>query len=286
MLRFLTIALSFGALVLSAPLRAAQPEHLTIPLSDPAQPAKIEVSVVMGSLTIVPGKAGEVGLTATARADEGDDDSDHERGHDRDRSRGRDDDRAGMHRIPNASLGLEAQEKNNKVEIGADSWAHPIDLRIEVPAASSVEASTVNDGEITVEGLSGELVLHNTNGDIEVRSVTGPVNATTVNGDVKVVFGPRLAAAAMAFSTLNGDVDVTLPADANLDVLLRSDNGDILSDFDVVLQKKPAKVEEDRQKGKYRIAVSKELSGRIGKGGQEIFLKTFNGDILLRKAKP
>lgn len=276
MLRFLTIALTFGALVLPARLDADQAQHLTIPLTDPAQPAKVEISVVMGSLTIVPGAAGAVVLTASPGSDEEDDDSD----------RDRDDDRAGMHRIPNPSLGLEAQEKNNKVEISADSWAHPVDLRIEVPVASSIDASTVNDGDITVEGLSGELALHNTNGGIEVRGVTGPVNATTVNGDVKAVFGPKLAAAAMAFSTLNGDVDVTLPAGSNLDVLLRSDNGDILSDFDVALQSKPVKVEADRKKGKYRIAVSKELAGKIGSGGPELFLKTFNGDILLRKAKP
>jgi Toastrack DUF4097 len=276
MLRFLIIALTFGALILPARAGAEQAQHLTIPLSDPAQPAKIEVSLVMGSLTVVPGKAGEVLLTASPGSDEGDNDSDGDRN----------DDRAGMHRLPNPSLGLEAQEKNNKVEIGADSWSHPIDVRLEVPAASSIDASTVNDGDITVEGLSGELVLHNTNGGIEVRGVTGPVNATTVNGDVKVVFGPKLAAAAMAFSTLNGDVDVTLPGGSNLDVLLRSDNGDILSDFDVALQTKPAKVEEDRKKGKYRIAVSKELAGKIGSGGPELFLKTFNGDILLRKAKP
>ena len=96
-----------------------------------------------------------------------------------------------MRRIPNTSLGLEAEEEGNRVEIGVDSWARPIDLRIEVPAASSLELSSVNDGDLEVEGVTGEIVLHNTNGGITVRNATGPVNASTVNGDVTIEFAPH-----------------------------------------------------------------------------------------------
>jgi hypothetical protein len=276
----LTCLLLAALAALPAVAQPAEPERLVIPLSDPSRPARVEVGLVMGSITVVAGKAGEVVLIAAhgAEADGEDEDGD------RDEDDGRPS-RAGMKRIPNRSLGLEAEEKDNRVQIGADSFARPIDLRLEVPAASTIEASTVNEGEIEVSGLAGELVLHNTNGGITVRDVTGPVNATTVNGDVEVVFGRSMAAAAMAFSTLNGDVDLTLPAGAKVDVLLRSDNGEIFSDFEVALERKPARVEEGRKKGKYRIAVSRELAGSIGGGGPELFLKTFNGDILLRRAK-
>lgn len=285
-----SLALTLGLLAL--PVAAAgvdRPERLVIPLSDPSQPAKIEVGLVMGSITVVAGKAGEVVLIASTRPDDEEEDVDHSvapeiAGHER-----HDDDReaarAGMRRIPNDSLGLEAEEKNNVVEIGAESWARPVDLRLEVPPASAVDASTVNGGEIAVSGLSGELVLHNTNGGIKVAGVTGPVNASTVNGDVSVKFGPAMATAAMAFSTLNGDVELTLPADARVNVVLRSDNGDIYSDFDVALERKAPKVEEDRKKGRYRIAVARELAGKIGGGGPELFLKTFNGDLLLHRTE-
>ena len=68
--------------------------------------------------------------------------------------------------------------------------------------------------------------------------------------------------------------------------LSKSDSdGDIYSDFDVVLQRKPAEVERDSSKGRFRISVAQELTGAIGGGGPELFLKTFNGDILLHKAK-
>ncbi len=275
---------------LAAPVRPADTptsERLVVPLSDPARPARIEVGLVMGSISVVAGKPGEVVLTATTRAD---DENEHEREFDHDSDDDADDRereraRAGMRRIPNNALGLEVEEKGNRVEIGVESWARPVDLKIEVPAASSVELSTVNDGDLSVDGIGGEIVLHNTNGEIAVRDVTGPVNASTVNGDVVVQFGRAMASAAMAFSTLNGDVDVTLPASAKVDVLLRSDNGEIYSDFDIVLERRPAQVESDGKKGRYRIAIAQEQAGKIGGGGAEIFLKTFNGDILLRKAK-
>jgi len=276
MSRFVSNLLCSGALLLlSAAAGAAEPEHLTIPLSDPAQPARLEVALVQGSITIVAGQPGQVVLVASGRQDE-----DPEV--DRDEP---DAEHAGMRRLSKNVFGLDAEEKDNRVSIGAGSWTQSVDLRVEVPAGSSVEASTVNDGEVAVSGLSGELVLHNTNGGISVADVTGPVNASTVNGDVKVAFGPKLALAAMAFSTLNGDIDLTLPAGAGADVVLRSDNGEIYSDFDVALEKRPARVESERKHGKYRVEVSRELTGKIGAGGPELFLKTFNGDIALRQAK-
>ena len=191
MLRPLSFLFLSGAVALGAAAApAAEPERLTIPLSDPAKPARVEVGLVMGSITVVAGKAGEVVLVATTRQDEDEDEHEHFRDPDEgDDESERRRSRAGMRRIQNASLGLQAEEKGNRVEIGVESWARPIDLRLEVPAASSLELSSVNDGELSVTGISGEVVLNNTNGGITVRDATGPVNAATVNGDLVVEFG-------------------------------------------------------------------------------------------------
>jgi hypothetical protein len=289
MLRPLATALLLGALALPAGAQpAGQPERLAIPLTDPARPATLEVSLIMGGVTLVAGQAGQVVVTATPSGDveQREEAAAYEEELEADLEQRRQRrDRAGMKRIADNSFGFQAEEADNRVEVSGDSWMRPFDLRIEVPAASTVEVSTVN-GAITVEGLSGELVLHDTNGPITVRDVTGPVNASTVNGDVEVVFGPNMAAEAMAFSTLNGDIDLILPRDAKVDVLLRSDNGEILSDFDVALEQRPARVEQGGKKQRgYRVGVERQLAGKIGGGGPELFLKTFNGDILLRRAK-
>ena len=65
---------------------------------------------------------------------------------------------------------------------------------------------------------------------------------------------------------------------------MRTEHGEIYSDFDVELTPEPAQVERDGARGRYRLTVAKELHGKIGRGGQELFLKSFNGDIVLRRA--
>jgi len=269
------------AAALAAPLGAQAPaesQRLVIPLTDPGRPAKLEAGLLQGSISVVPGEPGQVVVVVEPGAD-----ADQHRHRDKDKEKSRSD-HEGMRRITTSGLGLDAEEHDNRVEIGSSSWMQVVDLKIEVPPASSVELSTTNAGDLSVRGLSGELVLHNTNGGIEVRDVTGPVDATTLNGDVRVIFGATMAAAPMAFSTLNGDVDLTLPGNARIDVVLRSDNGEIFTDFDVALHRSPAKVDRDEDEGTYRVSVGQELTGKIGGGGPELFLKTFNGDILLRRA--
>jgi hypothetical protein len=271
---------------------AARAERLSVPLTDTGKPARVEASLVMGSIHVVAGKPGAVVIDASANERDEDEDCDDcdagiqpvLAGSAKDKEEKGKSDKSKLKRIPNNSFRLSAEEDHNRVKIGAESWARAVDLEIEVPPGSTLQLSTVNDGDIEVEGVEGELELHNTNGAITVRDAKGPVNANTVNGDVKVVFSKTIAAEPMAFSTLNGDVDLTLPASAKLDVRLQSDNGDIYSDFDVALSQRPAKVEEDRAHGRYRVSVAKELTGKIGGGGPELFLKTFNGDIVLRKA--
>lgn len=310
MLRELIVLTLTGALAAPLSAAAADPERLEVPLSDPSRPAVVEVGLVMGSIEIVAGEPGRVVILASSRENDRADRRDRAarrlsvppappappaapvpppprpprawREDDEDEPRA---DRSGMRRIPNVSVGLEVEESDNRVEIGAASWMRPVDLRVEVPKASSIEASTVNDGDLVVRGLSGEISLSNTNGEIRISDVTGPVSASTVNGAITVSFGATMAKAAMAFSTLNGDVDLTLPGGAAVDILLRSDNGEIYSDFDVDLAPRTSRVEEDRSEGRYRIAIARELAGKIGGGGPELFLKTFNGDILLRRAK-
>lgn len=267
------VACAFVGGSLAAAASAAA-ERLVVPLSDPAKPAAIEVSLVSGSIRVKGSATKEVVIEARSE-DEGEE-------RERESGEGKPE-RRGMKRIPNTALGLSAEEEDNRVQISANSWSREINLSIEVPSGSKLELSTVNGGDIEVEGVNGEIELQNTNGEIHVKDVKGPVSATTVNGDISVTFTSAMVAAPMAFSTLNGDVDVTLPAALKADVRLRSDNGEIYSDFDIAMNVNKPDVEEKREGGKYHLVISREMTGKIQGGGPELFLKTFNGDILLRR---
>ncbi len=207
-------------------------------------------------------------------------------GKDEDREQRQKEDKAkGMRRIPNAGLGLSVEEAQNVVRIESESWRRTVDLHIKVPAGTILKLGCVNDGDIEVRNVKGDMELSNTNGSITVEGAAGTVVANTVNGEVKVTFERLAAFRSMAFSSLNGDIDVTLPPGINADVRMSSDNGEIYSDFDIKLQPRASQAQPEHSGGKFKVTIGKEMYGAIGSGGPDVLFKTFNGDIYIRKGK-
>jgi DUF4097 and DUF4098 domain-containing protein YvlB len=260
-------------LLCPAPLLTAQaPENrVTVPLSDPNRPVSLRAHLLNGSITVKGADVKEVIVEAHAR-------------HEEERSEGR---AQGMKRIPMTSTGLNIEAENNQVRISADSVQRTVDLTITVPTRTSLSLKTVNDGHIFVSGVDGEFDIDNVNGDVDLKNIGGSVVAHALNGHVVVTFNRIDAQKPMAFSSLNGDIDVTFPADLKANVSMRTDNGEVYSDFDIKLQATAPQqtVEDDRSKGgKWRVKVDKNVRGTINGGGQEIQFKNFNGNIYIRKA--
>jgi hypothetical protein len=252
--------------------QAAASDRIVVPLTSPDKPSSVRVQLVNGGITVeaYPGK--EIIVVATPDPED-----------ERDSRHSEKAGSAGLRRLPNASLGLTVEEEQNEVRIESNSWNRANNLRLQVPVNTSLKLSCVNDGDISVRGVSGEHELQNVNGSIEITDASGSVVASTTNGEIKVVLSRIDASKAMAFSSFNGDVDVSLPATLKANVRLRSDQGEIYSDFDVALDRNPPQVREEHSGSRYRIEVQQELRGTIGGGGPEFFFKTFNGDIYLRR---
>ena len=243
-------------------------QKISVPLTDPGRPATIKVSTINGSIT-VEGYAGkEVSIETSGRGEEPE-------GRPR---RGAE----GMRRIPNGGGGLSVDEDANVVRVETASPAQGGDIHIQVPFHTSLHLAAVNGGRIRVSGVEGEIELSHVNGSIEAHDVAGSVVAHTTNGNVKVVMRRVVPDKPMAFSTLNGDVDVTFPADLRANVHVRSDRGEIYSDFEIAARGH-ATTRETRKEGKRHIEVEQEMQGAIGGGGPDILLKTFNGDIFIRR---
>jgi hypothetical protein len=66
---------------------------------------------------------------------------------------------------------------------------------------------------------------------------------------------------------------------------MRSDNGDIFTDFDVQLQQAPPTRSTTRRGDGTKIEVNRALYGTVNGGGPEIELRSFNGTIYLRKGQ-
>ncbi|MCU1333949.1 MAG: hypothetical protein JWM08_2941 [Candidatus Angelobacter sp.] len=257
--------------VIAQPLCAQSDNKVTVPLSDPSRPVNLRAHLVSGSITVKGADVKEVMVEARARGEES-------------HSGGRGE---GMKRIPMTSTGLNIEAENNNVRISTDSYQRTIDLTITVPTHTSVSLHSVNDGNIVVSGIDGDLDVNNVNGEVDLKNIGGSVVAHALNGHVVATFNRVDPQKPMAFSSLNGDIDVTFPADLKANVSLRTDNGEVYSDFEVkVLPNAPQQTVEDNRGrgGKYKVKIDKNVRGTINGGGQEIQFKNFNGNIYIRKA--
>lgn len=247
-------------------------EQLTVPLSSPGKPYTLKVELISGSIKVVSYEGKDIIINVTPRG-----------GEDEQKPRATE---KGMKRI-SAAGGYEvtAKEADNTVTVNTGNPNKSIDLDLKIPQDVKLKIGTINDGEILVENVRGELEVNNVNDKITLKNISGSVVANTVNGDVNVTFNAIDPKAPMAFSTLNGDVNVTLPADTKANLKLKSDNGEVYSDFDIDIDRTPAKTEKTNEPGMYKIKKDGWVNGKINGGGQEMMMKNMMGDIYVKKGE-
>jgi len=250
------------------------PEKVTITLSDPSRPASVNASLMEGGISVTGYEGKDVIVEAKPRGTR--------------REAKATEKTEGMKRLINPNAGLRVTEENNHVEIRTSSFTQPVDLTIQVPVKTALKLNCLNDGDIKVTRVQGEIEVNNTNGAVSLTDVAGSVVAHALNEDVVVSLTEATPGKPMSFSSLNGKIDVTLPAAIKANVVIKSDNGEIFSDFDVKVDpsaRKPV-VEDSRGKGgKYKVTTDGAVYGTINGGGPQIQFKAFNGDIFIRKGK-
>ena len=244
-------------------------DRIPVTLSDPSRPARVKVSLVNGGITVKAYEGKEVVVEARVR--------------NRENSRNE----GGPKRLTISSTGLSVEEESNEVNINTDSYMHPIDVTVSVPVHTALKLRAVNDGDIVVTGVDGDLDVDDVNGSVTLNNVSGSAVAHALNGHLNATFTKVDPQKAMAFSSLNGNIDVTFPADLKANVSIRSDQGNVFSDFDVQLKAASSQpvVEDGRgHGGKYRVKIDKTVHGTINGGGPEIQFRNFQGQIYIRKA--
>jgi DUF4097 and DUF4098 domain-containing protein YvlB len=247
-------------------------DKISVPLSSPGQPVTLKSQLVNGSITVTAGSSPEVIVEAEA-------------GSKLPERRREQTPPPGMHRIDGTGSGFDVVEDHNVVTVKSDVFRNT-NLTIQVPVNTSVELKTVSGGHIDVTGISGDIDVENINGAITLKNISGSVSAHTINGAITVSLDKVTPNKPMSFSSLNGKVDVTIPADTKASLRLKTTNGAVYSDFDVKMEADNSKpvVEDGRgQGGKYRIRMDRGVAGSINGGGPEYSFTTMNGTILIHK---
>lgn len=304
------IAASVVASLLASGLMLAQSDanRLTMPFTDPSRPGTVIVSLLQGSVTVRASSGRDVTVTSAGVREVNN------------QASGR---AAGLRRLSRPA-GLSITQENNVMTIGSDRFTSGDDVEVQVPARTHLKLNIVNGDEVVVERIEGDIEVNSMNGEITLTDVSGTVVAHATNGDVRATLRQVTADKPMAFTSLNGDVDVTLPASVRANLKLRSDQGEVYTDFDVqIQQQRPrpsprvvvpptpplplptppvARVDPDSVKARerevrerarqarerarsIRVEVDTSIYGSINGGGPEFELRTFNGDVYLRKGK-
>jgi len=267
---FAVILMAVGILLTNTTTTSAQESNeFSVPLSDPGKRGKLKAHINYGSVT-VKGTARKDVLVKYSSAQD-----------DVDKNKTKD----GLRRIGGGGMDLEVTENANAVTVRSGSWNTKLNLEIEVPSGTDLEVKTHNDGSLTVTNVQGVIEMTNHNGEISALNVSGSVVATTYNGEIKITFDKVTEGAPMSFTTYNGDVDISFPTTLKAALKLKTERGDIYSDFDVDFKTSPPVKKEDTKAGVYKVMIDEWKRGEVNGGGPEITVKNYNGDIFIRKNK-
>jgi len=163
-------------------------------------------------------------------------------------------------------------------------YGYNVDFTVKVPFGMDLHISTVNDGIITVNNVSGTLHVSNVNEEISIRNAKGTTYAHTVNGDVSVDYLTNPPEES-SYYTINGNIHVSYQPGLSADLQFKSRNGgDFYTDFPEV-QLLPAsfsKVQEKKGDG-FIYKLNAKTAVRFGKGGTIFKFETHNGNVYIKK---
>ncbi len=257
------------ALILCGALLAQDSGSFTVPFSDPSRPKTLQASLENACIAVTGYDGREVVVESSPRET---------------RSSRRRNGPAGAEGLRRLDIGhgdINIEESGNTVKITGSGNGH---LVLKVPMDTTVKVECVNGGDLRVEHLSGNVELSNTNGKVFATGMSGPVIAHSQNGKVVVTLDRVTPDKAMSLTSYNGDVDVTMPGDAKVTVRMGSYNGDVFTDFDTKLSPSSSNVvKESREGGRYKVKVERATVGTINGGGTDMTLKSYNGNIFIRK---
>lgn len=171
----------------------------------------------------------------------------------------------------------------------------PISNTGEDPNETNINYSFNANGvgnKVFVKSILSEVEVELFAGDFNASNVSGPIVANVFSGNVNIEFSEFNQNFPSSINAFSGNINVSLPELTKCDVKLRSSFGSVDSEFDlsnVKINHKPLSVEVKTLKGGKSINKQKndankpEINGKINKGGAELNLGSFSGDIKLTK---
>ena len=151
---------------------------------------------------------------------------------------------------------------------GGDSGS--VTYEITVPSDIHLDSIDTVNGDIEVSGVLGDVKADTTNGDINLSGLAASLEVDTVNGGIDASFDALRGGQKVLAETVNGRVQLRLPADCSAEIDAGTVNGGIdADDFGLEVEK---------------AFLGRDLEGSVGGGEARVKVRTVNGSIKFRKA--
>ena len=176
----------------------------------------------------------------------------------------------------NTGIGLSVEKNGNQVLVSCLlPFTRHGEYRIKVPdnLALEMQSGCENSTNITITNMKNEIEIQNCH-DITLENVTGPLVLSTISGNIDIVCKNTAVNTPFSINSVSGDIDISIPENTALNLEMRTISGGFYSDFDFT--------EMDRDMK--RVGGNK-LTYSLNGGGSKFSLVTVSGNIYLRKGK-
>ena len=155
-----------------------------------------------------------------------------------------------------------------------------------VGEAGPVVVKDASNGHVHVKTLNGAVTLNNVSnahvdvtsigGEVNMNAVTGP-SVTVSTGSGKIIYvGDFGDNGIYSLSNHSGDIEVTIPQSASVDITARSVLGSVQNDFPLSQKAQPSSFAGGGTQGR-------SFAGTSNSGSSSIQLRSFSGKIRLKK---
>ncbi|MDI1248685.1 MAG: DUF4097 family beta strand repeat-containing protein [Lacunisphaera sp.] len=205
-----------GAEMAAQEAKLSQDTSATVKLSDPAKPATLTLDMPWADIRIV----GVDGDTVTVESTLTQKNAKPTRP-------------GGLRRLDD-EVSFELTENDNVVTLrlaGDNPWAgHDAEFKISVPRAMKLNLKTDAGGDLVVRDVEGDIEVNNMNGEVKLEGLVGSAVINTMNGEVRAIYA-KAPTKLVSITSMNGEVDLRIPADTKASIRMRTHNGSILTDF-------------------------------------------------------
>jgi len=187
--------------------------------TDPSKPGKLRLRVMWGDVTVTGADTQTVTIVSNIK----------------NKQQAQEKNSDGLRRLDSETT-YSATEKDNviSIDLGGDSPdpSSGATLAITTPRNTSVVVENSFGGRVDVKNLEGDIDVRSRNGEVTLEKIAGSALVETMNGEIHATFVKVTEGKPLSFTSMNGEIEVRIPADTKANVRLRTQNGAVLTDFD------------------------------------------------------